>query len=457
MVVLDPKVAPAAERRAAGKAVRASLPRESHGAWVPASDRADPIELLVASSAHRIADLLPIRWGRMAVSPFTFLRGAAAVMAADIGRAANTGIAVQACGDCHLMNFGAFATAEGNALFDINDFDETLPAPFEWDVKRLAASIAVAAIDGGRSRKQGGELAQGAATAYRQRMAELAAMTPLEVWHDRIDVDEKLAAILDGDHRDLAGRGAAEARHPQPIDPNFPHLVESAGGGWRFKDKPPLIRHIDGGQAGIPGIDAKAVFADYRDSLQDDRRLLLDRYALVDFALKVVGVGSVGTFCAVGLFMTADGAPLILQIKEAAESVLAPFAGASAYAHQGRRVVAGQRLIQGAADPFLGWTIDMPGERHFYVRRLKDRLLASLGEMMERKSLPAYASLCGRTLARAHARSGDPVAIAGYLGDGDVFDAAIARFAVAYAERSERDYEALTRAIKSGRLRSQPD
>lgn len=446
---------PASQRRAAGKAARRALARSALANWAPPPGRTDPVELLLATSRHRIAELLPLRWGRMAASPFTFLRGAAAIMAADLGQGPQTGLKVQACGDCHLMNFGAVATAEGNAVFDINDFDETLPAPFEWDVKRLAASIAVAAIDAGRSHVIAVEMAREAVRAYRRRMLVLAAMTPLEIWHTRVDVDETLALAIDGKFRTLVRNGAAEARAPNPVDPNFPHLTESVGGIWRFKDRPPLLRHFDDRRDSERDLDVRAAFASYRRCLQDDRRLLLERYAMTDSAFKVVGIGSVGTFCTLGLFMTADGAPLILQIKEAGPSVLAPYAGASAYANQGRRVVAGQRLIQGAIDPLLGWTEDGPGNRHFYVRRLKDRLLASLAELMERKSLVGYAGLCGRTLARAHARSGDAAMIAGYLGRGEAFDDAVAAFARRYAEQTERDHARLVAAIKAGHLPSE--
>jgi uncharacterized protein (DUF2252 family) len=441
-----------AERRAAGKAIRQRLPRQAQGQWLAGVGRGDPVGLLLETSKERIAELLPIRWERMKASPFTFLRGAAAVMARDLGSSPASGLKVQACGDCHLMNFGAFATAEGNALFDINDFDETLPASFEWDVKRLAASIAVAALDAGHGRRDGADMARAAVSAYRQRLRALAEMTPLEVWQDRVTIDGAVAKAIDGNFSGLLQHGAAEARHPDPIDPNFPRLTEIQGGRARFKDKPPLIRHFDTDHDGGSRLDVHAVFAAYRRCLQDDRRMLLDRYALVDTAIKVVGVGSVGTFCAIALLMTADGAPLILQIKEASESVLAPFAGASIYTNQGHRVVTGQRLIQGAVDPFLGWTEDGPGNRFFYIRRLKDRLLASLGELLERKALPDYAALCGRTLARAHGRSGDAAAIAGYLGKSDAFEDAVARFAQAYTEQTERDHQAFLAAIRAGRL-----
>ena len=349
---LSHAVLPVSVRRAAGKAARSRLPRSALGQWREAAPRPDPVEILVETSRHRIPDLLAIRWGRMAVSPFTFLRGAAAVMARDLGKGADSGLRVQACGDCHLMNFGAFATPEGNAVFDINDFDETLPAPFEWDILRLAASIAVAAMDGGRPRRAAADIVRAAVVAYRSRMGELAIQTPLEVWHDRIDIGDALVGQALPKLRNLAVRGAAEARHPDPVDPNFPRLAENDGGIWRFKDIPPLVRHFDGGRDDVHDLDTRAAFAAYRRCLQDDHRLLLDRYALADVAFKVVGVGSVGTFCAVGLFLTADGAPLILQVKEASASVLAPYAGASRYANQGRRVVAGQKVIQGASDPF---------------------------------------------------------------------------------------------------------
>jgi uncharacterized protein (DUF2252 family) len=445
------------ERLKQGKALRARTPREAQADWSPPRRRRDPVDLLIETGKPRIPELLPIRYGRMAQSPFTFLRGAAAVMAADLATTATTGLRVQACGDCHLGNFGAYLSAEGTPVFDINDFDETLPAPFEWDLKRLAASVFVASRNAGLGDRTATRLARKTARSYRQHMAELVPLSPLEAWRTKIDLAECIGSI-----RDPVLRGRLEKRLGSPGRDRDDQLYRAERdkkkkSAWRLRDKPPLVYHFKTDRDDVHALAAKRAFDDYRLTLQEDRRILADRYRLVDTAFKVVGVGSVGTFCAVGLFMTRDDEPLFLQIKEALPSVLAPYAGASAYDNQGQRVVTGQRLLQATTDVFLGWTRDADDNRHFYVRQLKDKHLARIGETMEEEGLSFYAQLCGHTLARAHARSGDAALITGYIGSGEVFDDAIASFAAAYADQTTRDYAAFMEAIAEGRLVAQKE
>jgi len=407
------------------------------------ANRADPIEVLIEQGKNRIAELLPLRYARMKTDPFAFLRGAAAIMAADLASGPSTGLRVEVCGDCHLANFGAYATPEGTPVFDVNDFDETLPAPFEWDVKRLAASLAVA----GRVAKMPGrecrQLARTAAKGYRRHLGELALLSPLAAWSSRIDL---AGAIADVGSNKM--RHKIEQRREAVLQGAAEHygLVERKNGDWKIKDQPPLVRHLSHHE-----LHAHQAFASYAETLQEDRRVLVKRYHRRDVAFKTVGVGSVGTFCAVGLFVADDGSPLLLQIKEAQESVLAPFAGASDYANHGERVVVGQRMMQAATDVFLGWTQSQINGRYFYVRRLKDSRLANVGVILE-EALPFYADLCGRTLARAHTRAGDAVALSGYLGEDSEFDKAIAEFAMAYADQTQRDWRALLDAIKAGRI-----
>jgi uncharacterized protein (DUF2252 family) len=431
-----------AQRYARGVALRKRTPREKHADLRGPAER-DAVGILAATDRTRIPELVPVRYQRMLASPFAFLRGAAAVMAADLAHQARAGIPVQACGDCHLMNFGAFATPEDHIIFDINDFDETLPgADFTVDLKRLAASVAVAALAAGHSKKQARTTAAAAADSYRSKMHALAALSPMQIWHDRIDLAQEIDRIGD---RALRGRLHAlvtrmAGRTEQ--DDNFPHLVK--GKTAKIQDRPPFIYHFGKADA-RHRVDAEGVFSGYEKCLAPERLALLRRYGLKDVAFKVVGVGSVGTFCAIGLFMSGDGAPLFLQIKEAGVSVLerlAPhFKG-----HPGERVVEGQRMMQAASDVFLGWTDDRKSRRHFYVRQLKNRHLGSVAELVEQRALIHYASLCGRTLARAHARSADPATIAGYMGKGDAMDDALASFAMAYAKRTKRDYDRLMQA-----------
>jgi uncharacterized protein (DUF2252 family) len=430
-------------RRKAGAALRRVVPRSAQGEWAPPADRADPVETLIEQGRSRIQELLPIRYGRMRTDPFAFLRGAAAVMAADLAHTPATGIRMQACGDAHLANFGSYATPDGLPVFDINDFDETLPAPFEWDVKRLATSLVVSGRVAQYPEKAARRLAYSAAQSYREHMAALARQSPVDAWNQHIDLAR---AIADIDQPKL--RDAVEKRLARILESGAQHfgLAEKKGGGVRIRERPPLIYHLD--KHALP---ARKAFASYAETLQEDRRVLLHRHKLRDVAFKAVGVGSVGTFCAIGLLTAGDGSPLLLQIKEAQESVLAPFAGASDYANHGERVVVGQRMMQAATDVFLGWTRAPVDNRHFYIRRLKDSRLANVGARLQ-ATLPFYASLCGRTLARAHARAGDPALVSGYVGIGTAFEEAISAFAVAYADQTEKDWNGFVAAIKAGRI-----
>jgi uncharacterized protein (DUF2252 family) len=433
-----------AERYQHGQRMRRSVPRENH-ADMRSPEARDPVAILAAGDRTRVPDLIPLRYERMLASPFAFLRGAAAVMAEDLRHEPGPGIAVQACGDCHLMNFGAFATPEENVLFDINDFDETLPGvDFTMDLRRLTASVAVAGLAANFSKKRARAAAEATAQAYRIRMRALARFTPLEVWHSRIDLTQEVKRIDDVDLRRKLHAILTKAGKRLAEDDNFPHLV--TGGKPRIADKPPTIYHFNHKTDPRGRVDAQQMFASYRGRLPPDRLCLYDRYTLKDTAFKAVGVGSVGTFCAIGLFMDGDGAPLFLQIKEAGKSVLECLGTSKFTGHPGRRVVEGQRTMQAASDVFLGWTEDEASQRHFYVRQLKNRRLGSVGEIVEENALVNYARLCGRTLARAHARSADPAILAGYMGKSGAFDDALASFAMAYAARTHSDYDRLAKA-----------
>jgi uncharacterized protein (DUF2252 family) len=435
------------ERYKAGRALRESVPRQSHADCLLPSGR-DPVAILDATDAERIPELLPERYKLMTTSPFLFLRGAAAVMAQDLSSQPVAGIPVQACGDCHLLNFGAFNTPEGRVLFDINDFDETLPGvDFTLDLKRLATSVAVAAIDAGLADKKTRALAQAAVKSYREFVLELAPQPPLEIWYTRMDVAHELKKISDEKLRGKIFSTLVKAKKDLAADDNFPHLATADGGSARIEDRPPLIRHFDTEALKPCKIHAHSAFANYRGTLLPERRRLVEHYELADLALKVVGVGSVGTFCAIGLFMTADREHLFLQVKQALRSVLEKCAAPPEnLAHQGVRVVEGQRAMQAASDIFLGWTEDAETGRHFYVRQLKNRRLGSIGEVMEEGALDAYAGLCGRTLARAHARTGDPAALAGYMGKSEAIDDALASFAMTYAAQTKEDHARLKAA-----------
>jgi len=443
---------PIAERKQAGRGLRRLVPRGRHADWAPQPDRRDPVDILIETSRHRISSLLPVRHGRMQKSPFAFLRGSAAVMAADLATLPPSGIWVQSCGDCHLANFGAYAAPDGSPVFDITDFDETLPAPFEWDLKRLAVGFAV----DGRSRGMGDrtcrQLAQRVATAYRQHMASMVPLDPIAAWRSRIDVTNLLQTIDDSRLRERELRRvrcAAEAHRK-----GYRKLLEHRGSAWRIKPKPRLVLQLSGQDDDTHELVARTAFETYRYAMPEERAVLLDRYRLVDVAFKLAGIGIVGRFCAIGLFVTRDDATLLLQLTEAQQSVLAPYAAPSIYAHQGQRVVTGQRIMQGQRDVFLGWTQDHCSDQYCYVRQLKDSRLVMTGADIADAALPCYATLCGATLARAHARSGDPARIAGYMGSGGAFDAAIADFAMAYGGQVERDWHLFVEAIKAGAIES---
>jgi len=403
------------DRVAAGKALRDKISREQHGRWNEVRGTPNPIELLHKSDAGRLKTLIPIRYGRMLRSPFAFYRGAAGVMAADLAPTPTTGLKVQACGDCHLLNFGGFATPERSIIFDINDFDETLPAPWEWDVKRLVASIMLAARSNGLSDNQGRDCAISCARRYRQHMHEFSKMDPLRVWYaetSATDFIESLPKALRKSVKKRIGRTAAHSGS----EFDFPKLAGSVGGQIRITDQPPLIFHPKSTHAPEAEGTLDELLHTYRESLSDDRRLLLDRYRLVDVAIKVVGVGSVGRRCWIALMMSEGNDPLFLQFKEAVSSVLEPFAGQSSYSHQGQRVVIGQRLMQPASDIFLGWTIATNG-RQFYVRQLHDAKIKPLVETFDAEILDVYAQACGWALARAHAKASTiSGTISGYLG-----------------------------------------
>jgi uncharacterized protein (DUF2252 family) len=440
------------ELGAMGKTLRDTCPRSAHGDWKPPANRADPLVLLEESSKGRIAQLLPIRYGRMMHSPFTWYRGAALNMAADLAATPVTGLRAQTCGDCHLLNFGAFATPERHVIFDINDFDETLPGPWEWDLKRLAASFVLACRNNSFDEPTARETAESCARAYREHMAEFAEMCVLDVWHSRIDVESMLPQIKDEAMRKRAFKQLERARARGVMEHDFPQLVATDGMMPQIKDNPPLIYHGSSREHDEMRTGVERAFARYRETLTEDRRRLLDRFELKDYALKVVGVGSVGTYCGVLLFMASEHDPLFLQVKEARASVLEGYAGKSRHANHGERVVNGCRLMQSASDMFLGWTDEAETGRHYYVRQLKDMKIRPTVEAFSASVMNQYAEVCGLTLARAHARSGEPAQISGYLGKSDVFDKAIAKFAAAYADQSESDHAALMKAVHEGRL-----
>jgi uncharacterized protein (DUF2252 family) len=442
------------ERYAAGKTLRQRVAREQHGKWAPGRNRRDPVELVIGSSKGRIPELIPIRYGRMMVSPFTFYRGTANIMAADLAPTPVTGVHAQLCGDAHLLNFGGFATPERRLVLDINDFDETLPGPWEWDLKRLVTSFVFAARSNGFSAADQREAALTCARSYRERMLEYADMAVLEIWYASLQFSDTLAAIHHkAGRRRLKSRVEKVAARQIP-EHEFPKLAAARGGHYVIKDAPPLIYHHPHIVASREAIGH--ALALYRESLSDSRSVLLDRYKVMDFALKVVGVGSVGTLCAVALLMAAEDDPLFIQIKEAGPSVLETYLGKSTYSNHGQRVVVGQHLIQAASDIFLGWTHG-EGRRHFYLRQLRDMKVKILVELFKPVDLFDYATLCGWTLARAHARSGDPAMIAGYMGKSDVFDEALAAFGKTYADQTERDHAAFRNAIRQGRIEAQAE
>jgi uncharacterized protein (DUF2252 family) len=455
------------ERAARGKAARAEVPRSAHGEWAPDSDRRDPVELLEEQAASRVPELVPIRYGRMLVSPFTFFRGAAYPMAADLAGAPRSGLEVQLCGDAHLSNFGIFAAPDRRLVFSVNDFDETLPGPFEWDVKRLVASFAVAGRDRGFDDKQRKAINRTVTRSYREAMKDFASMRNLDLWYSRTQLDElaELAA-QQGTKKQVKRfeRNMAKAQAKDSVRA-FTKLTETVGGEPRIASNAPLIVPIEEVASGAEQLAleqiVRGLIRSYRRTLTAERRRLLERYRYVHMARKVVGVGSVGTRAWIMLMLGRDdNDPLFLQLKEAETSVLEPFLGKSTFANHGQRVVEGQRLMQATSDIMLGWmrTTVLDGTtRDFYIRQLWDAKGSALVESMNQVALTVYAEICGRTLAKAHARSGDPIAIAGYLGSGDSFDRALASFAESYADQNERDYSALEKAVASGRVAARSD
>jgi uncharacterized protein (DUF2252 family) len=447
------------EWQARGRARRDQVPRADHARWEPPPDRPDPVAILEEQAKTRVPDLVPIRYGRMLTSPFAYFRGAAAPMAWDLAHTPRTGIRVQACGDAHLLNFGMFAAPDRRLVFDINDFDETLPAPFEWDVKRLAASFAVAARDNGFSDTEARAAARFCARSYRTEMARYATMRFLNVWYSRIDVDQ-VTRLFDGMQSQEAvlrrRRDIKKAQRRTSLKALNKFCDRVAGELLIRPDKPVIVRYPIARNPEMLD-ELRSAIAQYRETLQADRREVLRRYYFGDFARKVVGVGSVGTECFVLLLMgDRDDEPLFLQLKEAQESVLAPFAGQSEFHHEGERVVRGQRMIQAAADVFLGWTtgiaIDGESSRDYYVRQLRDMKGSMDVPAMDAEQLGYYGRLCGWALARGHARTGRASLIFGYLGGGKDFDNAIADFALTYADQNEKDYQHLADAVANGRV-----
>jgi uncharacterized protein (DUF2252 family) len=454
------------ERVARGKAARAEVPRSSHAIFEPPATRADPLELLEQQATTRVPELVPIRYGRMLVSPFTFYRGAARIMAHDLAATPRSGLNVQCCGDAHLSNFGVFASPERRLVFDVNDFDETLPGPWEWDVKRLAVSMLIAATNNGYSRKDQDRVVLDTVARYRTAIAEFAGMTNLAVWYARLDMEatiKELGAQVKPAMLKRTEKNLAKARTKDSMFA-FSKLTRAVDDEIRIVDESPLIVPIDqlGDRESRDRLfgDLHELLRGYRETLEFDRRVLLEQFELMDFARKVVGVGSVGTRAWIALLLGRDGQdPLFLQMKEAEASVMEEFLGPSEFANHGERVVVGQRLMQATSDIFLGWlhvTSGLDGRsRDFYGRQLKDWKGSAEIEQMVPRGMTIYGELCGWTLARAHARSGDRIAIAAYLGGGSSFDKAILEFSRAYAEQNARDYQRLTAAVTSGELAAQ--
>jgi uncharacterized protein (DUF2252 family) len=467
------------ERRARGKEARDRAPLSSHSGWVAASDRPDPVGLLEEQNATREPDLVPVRHGRMLVSPFTFYRGAAKIMAADLDGSPAAGLQVQLCGDAHLSNFGAFASPERRLLFDLNDFDETLPGPFEYDVKRLAASFTIAGRNNGFAKADTKAATLGSVTAYREAMAGFAQMGTMDIWYARLDEGELLRRLRDAaataakkkakkkakkeaiQAQQTLRKGAAKARTRDSLQA-LSKLGELVDGQYRIVSQPPIVvpaRELEAAYGLSREEIEQAVhqqFRAYRATLRDDQRQLLERFQLVDMARKVVGVGSVGTRAFIALLQGRDQQdPLFLQVKEATRSVLEGHLPKSRYKQHGERVVYGQRMMQAASDIYLGWTKGpLDDTRHYYWRQLRDMKASADVESMAPVGLRIYAAMCGWTLARAHARSGDPVAIAAYLGKRDTFDQAITDFSERYADQNDRDYQAFADAVRSGRLQA---
>ncbi len=436
-----------------GKPCARNVPETRTPTGKPPPDRPDPVELILRAEKGRVPDLLPLRHGRMVRSAFTFYRGAALTMASDLASTPVTGIRVQCCGDAHLCNFGGFATPERRVIFAINDLDETLPAPWEWDVKRLAASFVVACRDNGLRDATARDVAMTCVRSYRESMAEFSRMKTLELWYFAIGADELVASIKDPEFRRRALKRLQKERARSIAEDIFPKLVEHKGDLPFIKDQLPTIFHAEDRSPGDVQKILMDAFLAYRDTLSTSHQALLDRYQIRDAAIKVVGIGSVGTVCWVLLLMAGEGDPLFLQVKEARASVLEPYAGASVFPNHGQRVVHGYRLMQPASDMFLGWTKGALG-RHYFFRQLKDVKISVRVETFGAPEMDLYATWCGRALALSHARSGCPVTLSGYMGKSDVFDRAIAAFSKAYADQNEKDHTALERAVRKGKVKA---
>jgi uncharacterized protein (DUF2252 family) len=436
------------ERMTMGKAIRDKVPRPSQAKWQPAANRESPVAILKRSNENRIHDLLPIRYGRMKRSPFAFFRGAAAIMAADLAIPPVTQLRVQLCGDCHLLNFGGYGSPERRIVFDINDFDETLNGPWEWDLKRLATSVVLAGRELGIKDGQCSDAARATVASYRIHMREYAHMRALDAWYSHLEAGLLIDEAKSTENKKY-WRGLIETAEQQTDILMFPKLTREKNGKIRFVDNPPLVYHPH--DIGKIGIHVRELFLRYRETLPDERRVILDRYHVIDIARKVVGVGSVGTRCDVALLMASETDPLFLQLKQALPSVLDPYAGKSRYKNHGERVVTGQRMLQAASDVFLGWARDDRGH-DYYFRQLRDMKMKLDIEKMSKTQWLEYVEICGWTLARAHARTGASARIAGYMGKNESFDEAIEKFAIAYADQTDRDYALLVKAIRAGHL-----
>jgi len=441
------------EQYAAGKALRDACPRTAHATFHPAADRPDPVKLVLESEKGRLPDLLPLRHGRMVRSPFTFYRGSALAMAYDLASTPATGARVQCCGDAHLCNFGGFGTPERRVIFAINDLDETLPAPWEWDIKRLAASFVVGCRDNGLSDAVASDVAQTAVRAYREAMAGYSRMKTLDLWYYALTPDELLVDLPPDLRKQSIKRIQKEAAKSRGEE-IFPKLAETKGEMALIKDQLPTIFHTKDFAPGVINQTVMGALAAYRATLPPSCQSLLDRYHLQDAAIKVVGVGSVGTLCLVLLYMAGDGDPLFLQVKEARPSVLEPFAGASVFSNHGQRVVNGYRLMLPASDMFLGWTQGNLQQRNFYIRQLRDIKISVRVETFGTREMGLYAGWCGKALALSHARSGNSVMLSGYMGKSDTFDKAVAAFSMAYADQNDKDHAALDQAVKQGKVKA---
>jgi uncharacterized protein (DUF2252 family) len=442
-----------AELKEMGKALRDKCSRVSHAEWKPPHSRPDPVRLVFKADEGRIPDLLPLRHGRMVLSPFTFYRGSALAMAVDLVGTPATGVRVQGGGDSHLVNFRGLATPERQVIFAINDLDETLPAPWEWDLKRLATSFVIACRDNGLSESAARDATLSCVRSYRERMTEFCQMNVLDLWYFALEAEMLISGIEDAAIRRRAIKGLAKARESSTSEGLFPKLVDQSGGSPLIKDQLPAIFHWKDHPPGEVLLAVRQTFARYRETLTPAHRVLLDRYEIKDAALKVVGVGSVGTECWVLLLMAGGGDPLILQVKEARASVLEAYAGKSLFPNHGHRVVNGHRLMQPASDIFLGWTEGSRG-RHYYIRQLRDVKIKFAVETFGTAEMTLFAQWCGYPMALSHARSGNASVISGYLGKSDIFDKAIAAFSIAYADQNEKDHAALKRAIHNGRVKA---